>query len=315
MTTPGQRMRNRVGRGEILPLIGVFDAFSASLAGRHAEGIFLSGFGLAASHYGLPDIGFVAWPHVLDLAARVRAVAPQAHMVVDIDDGYADDQVAIHVARQLERAGASGVILEDQARPRRCGHLGGKNLLPIDTYLTRLEGVLDVCRDLFVIARTDASDPGEIRERVSAFSATTVDAVLVDGQSSVESIQRLRALTEKPLAFNQILGGKSPSFALSELERAGALLAIFSTPLLFAAQAAMETCLEELRRNEMRLDAVTTTVRLPECQAVLEDNWKTARNTSGIPDFKREDESARKETIVLGEAEDAETPSFSRLPR
>ena len=292
--SPGECLRKRVSNGGTLPLVGVYDSFSTALAARRFEGVFLSGFGFAASYYGLPDVGFMAWPDMVQFAARARAVAPKTHLIVDIDDGFADDNVAIHVAKELQRSGASGAILEDQARPRRCGHLNGKILLPLDAYLNRLNGVLESCSDLFIIARTDATDPGEIRERVSAFSETNADAILVDGQGSLDSIQQLRTLTDKPLAFNQILGGKSPAMPLSELDRAGVAMAILSTPLLFSAQAAMQQCLDDLHENDVRLDAVGSTVRLSECQEVLEENWHlashfNAQETRDLPNSGRDE--------------------------
>ena len=276
----GEFLRRRLRTKRTVPLVGVFDAFSASLAARLFDGIFVSGFGLTASRYGLPDTGFVAWPDVVDLTRRVRAICPESHIVVDIDDGFSDSDVAAHVARQLELSGASGLILEDQARPRKCGHFGGKTLLSLDVYLDRLNGILEACSDIVVIARTDASDESEIRERVSAFSCTGADAILVDGQSSLESVSQLRELTDKPLAFNQILGGRSPAFGLSELQEVGISLAILSTPLLFAAQAAMEKCLQQLSLNDMRLDAVETTVQLSEAQQILMANWNTTRTAT-----------------------------------
>ena len=92
---------------------------SASVAARHYDGLFVSGFGFAASYYGLPDIGAIAWPDMVSFVQRLRLAFPQHHLLVDIDDGYVDPEVACHVVAQLERIGASGVILEDQQRPRR----------------------------------------------------------------------------------------------------------------------------------------------------------------------------------------------------
>ena len=103
--------------------------FSASIAARHFKGLFLSGFGFAASHYGLPDIGFIAWGDMVAYVQRVRTVLPRHHLLVDMDDGYGDADIACHVTRLLESVGASGVVIEDQRRPRRCGHFNGKQLL------------------------------------------------------------------------------------------------------------------------------------------------------------------------------------------
>ena len=113
--------------------------------------MFVSGFGFAASYYGLPDIGFIAWPDMVGFVQRLRLAFPQQHLLVDIDDGYVDPEVACHVVEHLERIGASGVILEDQKRPRRCGHVAGKQILPLEEYLEKLNLVLETRSDLVVV--------------------------------------------------------------------------------------------------------------------------------------------------------------------
>ncbi|GAG50695.1 unnamed protein product, partial [marine sediment metagenome] len=120
-TNFGSNLRKDLKKREIIPLIGVYDVFSASIAVKYYNGIFISGFGFAASYYGLPDIGFVAWSDIVAFVQRVRSVLPRQHIVVDIDDGYADAEVACHVVSLLEAIGASAVVIEDQQRPRKCG--------------------------------------------------------------------------------------------------------------------------------------------------------------------------------------------------
>lgn len=122
----GRRLREAIATHSPVPQIGVYDVLSASLAARHFEGAFLSGFSFAASYYGLPDNGFIAWSDMVAFAQRTRVILPDRHIMVDIDDGYCDTEVACHVVHLLEAAGASGVVLEDQQRPRRCGHVDGK---------------------------------------------------------------------------------------------------------------------------------------------------------------------------------------------
>ncbi|MDQ3120498.1 MAG: isocitrate lyase/phosphoenolpyruvate mutase family protein, partial [Verrucomicrobiota bacterium] len=101
-STPGQRMRDAVRNGEITPFIGVYDVFSAGMAGRHFDSLFLSGFGFAASYYGLPDVGFITWTDIVSYVQRIRTVLPTHHLLVDIDDGYTDPEVACHVVSVLE---------------------------------------------------------------------------------------------------------------------------------------------------------------------------------------------------------------------
>jgi 2-methylisocitrate lyase-like PEP mutase family enzyme len=250
----GQKLNSDVHSSQVTPLIGVFDMFSASLAAQYYDGMFVSGFGFAASYYGLPDIGFIAWPDMVNFVQRLRLAFPHQHLLVDIDDGYVDPEVACHVVEHLERIGASGVILEDQKRPRRCGHVDGKQILPLEEYLEKLDLVLQTREDLLVVARTDATDEPEILRRAKALAATGADALLVDGVRSADWIRKVRGVIgDKPLLFNQIAGGKSPRLSLTELENLGVNVAIYSTPCLFAAQAAIGNALLELRANDGRL--------------------------------------------------------------
>jgi 2-methylisocitrate lyase-like PEP mutase family enzyme len=270
----GNLLRNDVRSSDITPLIGVFDMFSASIAAQHYDGMFVSGFGFAASYYGLPDIGFIAWPDMVNFVQRLRMAFPRHHLLVDIDDGYVDPEVASHVVAQLERIGASGVILEDQKRPRRCGHVDGKQILPLEDYLEKLNLVISTRTDLLVVARTDATDEAEILRRAQALAETDADVLLVDGVRSIDWIRKVRRVVgDKPLLFNQIAGGKSPRLSLSELQQLGVNVAIYSTPCLFAAQTAIDRAMLELRAADGRLPEVTSAdVGVAESLALLEKN-------------------------------------------
>jgi 2-methylisocitrate lyase-like PEP mutase family enzyme len=270
----GNALRTEVHNEGTTPLIGIFDMYSASLAAKHYGGMFVSGFGFAASYYGLPDIGFIAWPDMVSFVQRLRLAFPQQHLLVDIDDGYVDPEVACHVVENLERIGASGVILEDQQRPRRCGHVSGKQILPIEQYLEKLNMVLQTRTELLVVARTDATQEREILRRAEVLAATDADVLLVDGVRSVEWIRKVRSVVGgKPLLFNQIAGGLSPRLSLTELEELGINVAIYSTPCLFAAHTAMDHALIELRANDGRLPEVKSDdVGVATSIALLEEN-------------------------------------------
>ena len=268
--SPGARMREAVQRQEIVAFIGAYDVFSATLAGRHFDALFVSGFGFAASYYGLPDVGFITWSDIVSYVQRIRTVLPAHHLLVDIDDGYGDPEVACHVISVLEASGASGVILEDQKRPRRCGHFEGKQIMALDEYLAKLREVLSSRRDLFVIARTDSADPDDVARRVQAFAEAGADAVLADGLPSLETVRQLAKTVQKPFCFNQIAGGKSPTCTLGELREAGVKIAIYSTPCLFPVQAAIEKALGDLREVDGSLSA--SPIGLKHCTKVLSEN-------------------------------------------
>jgi len=270
--TPGRRMRETLGSRSITPFVGIYDVFSASLAGRHFDSLFVGGFGFAASYYGLPDIGFIAWPDIVAFVQRVRTVLPEHNILVDIDDGYCDTEVACHVVSLLEASGASGVVIEDQKRPRRCGHFDGKQIMELEEYLDKLRKVLDTRRDLFVVARTDSSDPQDIALRVKAFAEAGADAVLVDGLKSFDTIREIKSLINLPLCFNQIAGGKSPACTLTELSNAGVSLAIYSTPCLFPVQAAIENAMSEIKAADGSL--AESRIGVHDCTLILSENLK-----------------------------------------
>lgn len=282
----GTKLRERIAGPGTTPLIGVYDMYSASIAAKHYDGMFVSGFGFAASYYGLPDIGFIAWPDMVAFVQRLRGAFPHHHLLVDIDDGYVDPEVACHVVEHLERIGASGVILEDQKRPRRCGHADGKQVLPLEEYLEKLHQVLAARKDLVVVARTDATEEHDILHRAERLAATDADVVLVDGVRSVEWIKRIREVVgSKPLLFNQIAGGKSPrlslGLSLGELSDLGVDVAIYSTPCLFAAHEAMDSALAELKEADGRLPEVDPAggVGVKASTSLLERNIARERRT------------------------------------
>ncbi len=270
-------LRQQLTAGEATPFIGVYDVFSAAVAANRYSTLFISGFGFGASHYGLPDEGFIAWTDLLHFVTRVRRVTPGACLLVDIDDGFGDESVACHVALALESLGAFGVVLEDQKRPRRCGHFGGKIILPLDEYLHKLKAVLESRNQLFVVARTDASDFDEILTRVQAYSEAGADAVLADGLPDLDMLRRISERVDCPVAFNQIAGGKSPGATLSQLEALGASLIIYSTPCLFSAHQAIDSGLQALSDHDGSLEALAgSSVDLASCNTLLQENLRAS---------------------------------------
>lgn len=266
----GQSLRNELNQNQPLePFIGVFDCFSATIAARYSSNLFFSGYGFAASFYGLPDNGYIAWSDMVQAVWRVRQILPAHRMLVDIDDGYADRLVACRVVRELESMGVAMVMLEDQARPRRCGHEDGKRVLPLEEYLEKLNAVLEHRHSLCVLARTDAVGD-EIYRRVEAINETSADAIMVDGIGSLAVLRRVRSLTNKPVAFNQIAGGKSPCLSIAELQAEGVAVHVYSTPMLFAAETAMRTGLETIFGSGGRLSGGTVGVK--QCTALLAGN-------------------------------------------
>jgi len=275
LPTPGNTLRNQLGRNVLLPFMGVYDVFSASIAAQYFNGLFLSGFSFAASFYGLPDIGFICWSDLVAFTQRVRTILPTHMLVVDIDDGFGDSEIACHVASLMETVGASAIIMEDQKRPRRCGHLPGKQLLELPDYLEKLSRVVATRQDLVIIARTDATDPEDRLQRVQAFADCGADVVLVEALPNLDLVRQLKDTVKCPIMINQIAGGKSPCWSFSDLENVGISLANYSTPCLFASQTSIQQTLEQLKKDDGRLpDPSGNQASLQSCTELLSENLK-----------------------------------------
>ena len=274
----GNQLRQKIKTRDIIPFIGVYDVFSASIAGKYYDGIFISGFSFAASFYGLPDIGFISWSDIIAFVQRVKTILPNHYIIVDIDDGYVDVEVACHVVSLLESIGVAGIIIEDQKRPRKCGHLDGKILLELDQFLTKLKRILATRQDLFVVARTDANSLDEIIMRAKAYSELGADAILADGIEDLDLLKILKNEVDKPIVFNQIAGGKSPACSLTELKELGVSLVNYSTPCLFTAQMAIEEEMKRLQETDGILSL--SEIGVQECNELLQQNLanKTAND-------------------------------------
>jgi 2-methylisocitrate lyase-like PEP mutase family enzyme len=266
--TAGDAFRRRLQSEKLLCLIGVYDVFSARIAAQRFEGVFCSGYSYAASAYGLPDVGYVNWRDIADFSTKIRHVLPTTHILVDVDDGFGDEVVASNTVRILELNGLSAVMMEDQKRPRRCGHFEGKEILPLQEYLTKLSRVIAARKGIFVIARTDATDPSEALDRAVRYAEAGADGVMVEAIRDLETISKLRSWISVPIMVNQLNGGKSPNWRFDELEDAGASILICSTPCLFAAQYGMERYLD-LMLEANRLPSENTAT-MSDCARVLD---------------------------------------------
>ena len=277
--TKSDSMRQRLKKDKILPLIGVYDVFSATLVSNYFEGVFCSGYGFTASQYGLPDNGHMTWSDLVNYVLRMRIVLPDNPILVDIDDGFGDKNIASDVIRRLEIAGASAVMMEDQKRPKKCGHLGGKEIVELDVFIKKLENIILSRNSMFILARTDATDLNEGIKRIKAFADIGADAVMVEGLKDRDSIDKVcNAVPGTTVAVNLIHGGKTPPITTSQLENHGVKMVIYSTPCLFAAQFAITKILSELKDGDGLLSDDLDQVSLTENNDVLNKNAENIYN-------------------------------------
>jgi 2-methylisocitrate lyase-like PEP mutase family enzyme len=210
----------------MLPMAGVYDALSARLA--ECAGlplVFLSGYCLSASRLGLPDFGFITLPELLDTAARI-AERVSIPVIADGDTGFGGPLMVQRLVRGLERAGVAGLQIEDQASPKRCGHMSGKSLVPREAMIAKIAAALDAREsDAFlIIARTDAvavTGFEDAVERAHYYAAAGADVIFIEAPETEAQVRSIPGLFTCPTVFNWALGGASPLLPAAELAALG----------------------------------------------------------------------------------------------
>lgn len=246
------RLKALIEAPEILVMPGAHDALSALLieeAGFRA--VQCSGFGLAASHLGLPDIGILG---LQEMVARTRVIAGVVSVPVmaDGDTGFGDATTTWHTLREMEAAGAAGINLEDQQMPKRCGHFEGKQVVPAEEMLEKLRAAIDARTDPdFVInARTDALSPLGVEEAIrrgNLYAEAGADLIFVDGIETRAQVRAVISRIAAPVSINMVEGGRTPPFTFAELEALGAARVSCPVTTLLAATQGIRAALAEMR--------------------------------------------------------------------
>ena len=250
-----QLLRQKISNpNEFIVLPGVFDALSARITEVTGfDAIFQTGYGSAATVLGMPDYGFLNAGETMDNARKIiRAV--DIPVIVDIDTGYGNPLTVWRIVKDLELMGASGVFLEDQIWPKRCGHMAGKEIIPVDEYLLKLTAAVEARddNDFIVVARTDAratSGLDEAIERGREYFKSGADVVFVEAPRSIAELKEIGSKIDAPLVANMIEGGITPTLTASELRDLGFRIGVFPLSGLFASAFAMKQVYEELHRS------------------------------------------------------------------
>ncbi|HEY0451269.1 isocitrate lyase/PEP mutase family protein [Actinophytocola sp.] len=245
-------LRQRIASGELVVAPGVFDGLSASLVGRigFAAG-YLTGAGVAASGFGLPDIGLVTQTEMTERARVLARALGDVPLIADADTGYGAPLNVIRTVREYEAAGVAAIQLEDQAFPKKCGHLPDKELIDPEQFVAKLRAALDARtdEDLVVIARTDARGPLGLDaaiDRANTYAAAGADVIFVEAPQSVGEVERIAAEVDAPLLINLVIGGLTPLESTERLAELGYAIAIHPSLPLGAAAWAMLSGLAEL---------------------------------------------------------------------
>jgi 2-methylisocitrate lyase-like PEP mutase family enzyme len=253
METMTARMRRLLARPGCTVAPGVADALAARLVAREGfDAVYMTGFGTSLTRLGMPDVGLLTATEMVDNAGRI-ADASGLPVIADADTGYGNPINTRRTIHDYEKAGVAGVHIEDQAWPKRCGHLAGKRVIAAAEMVAKIRAACDARHDpdFLVIARCDAIAVEGLEaalERGERYREAGADMLFIEAPVGRAAVERMADhFRGVPLLYNMASSGKSPDLAADELGRLGFKLAIYPNWILLAAIPAMQSALKELK--------------------------------------------------------------------
>ena len=255
MTAPaGARLRAAVQQERPLQVVGAVNAYSALLAERAGFlAIYLSGAGVANASFGLPDLGVTSLNDVCEDVRRIAAATPLP-LLVDADTGWGGAFNIARTTRELTRAGAAGMHLEDQVQAKRCGHRPGKALVPAGEMVDRIKAAVDGRDDatFVVMARTDAhavDGQSAAIERAQRYVEAGADMIFAEALATLDEYREFTSAVRAPVLANITEFGKTPLFTVAELADVGVGLVLYPLSAFRAMSKAAEAVYGAIRRD------------------------------------------------------------------
>jgi carboxyvinyl-carboxyphosphonate phosphorylmutase len=278
------RLRELLVQQDLLIAPGAYDALSARLIAQAGfPAVYMTGFGMAASVLGQPDVGLLTMSEMVSRAAALAAVVGDRPLIADADTGYGNPINVRRTVREYERAGVAAIHIEDQVWPKKCGHMEGKQVIPVDEMVQKIRAAVDARQDpdFVIIARTDANAVYGLEDalrRGRAYREAGADVIFIEAPRSIEELRAIaQAFPDVPLLYNWAESGKTPLLPLEEIHALGFKLVIFPVSMLFAATQALLDLLEALKQGQTSLafaermvtfSQFTDQIGLPEIQAL-----------------------------------------------
>lgn len=279
------RLRELLGRPGLLQAPGAYDAFSARMIERAGfEAVYMTGFGTSASVLGMPDAGLISFAEMATHAANL-AEAISVPLIADGDTGYGNAINTHRTVRRYAQAGVAGIQLEDQVAPKKCGHVKGKEVVPIGEMAGKIRAAVDARseRDIVLVIRTDAravSGFEDAVERCLAYKEAGADVIFFEAPQSEEELAAVSERVPGPLLVNIVEGGATPCLPKERLEALGYKVAIYPAMLLLTAGRAFQAQLARLR--ERGFDPYDQQISFEELKEVV-----------GFPEYYAQEEKYR----------------------
>ncbi len=255
MKKPTAQLRSVLESNETLLVPGCYDALTAKILKQAGfEVIYMTGSGVTASVIGWPDVGVLTMVEMVNQARNI-VTATGLPLICDADNGYGNALNLVRTMQEFERAGIAGIHLEDQVFPKRCGHFEGKQVIPSEEMVKKIEAALYAREDedFFLIARTDSRSVLGIEEairRAKLYYGAGADMIFLEAPHSVEELKETaKAMEGIPTLVNMVEGGKTPILPFEDLKEMGFNIVLYPTAGIRAVMKVYQEFAEHLKKN------------------------------------------------------------------
>ncbi|MGH8810973.1 MAG: isocitrate lyase/PEP mutase family protein [Advenella sp.] len=281
MTKASEKFRALLDTGEMAVAPGVYDGLTARLVEQAGFPVaYMTGAGTSAAR-GYPDYGLLTMTEMAE-AAGVLARTVNIPVIADADTGYGNELNVTRTVREFEMRGVAGIHIEDQVFPKRCGHLDGKQIVPVEDFLAKSRAAVAARQDnsFCIIARTDARAVTTFEEAIARANQALnagADMIFVEATQSLEEFEQVPKLVHGPCLINIVKGGKTPDISLTDAAKAGYRLAILPSLLSVAVIEACESALTQLTQTGRPPSSAEGTSLRERFQRFRSDEWDALR--------------------------------------
>ena len=252
VSTAGERFREALVQEQPLQIVGAINAYAALMAEQVGfRCLYLSGGGVAAASYGLPDLGITSMQDVITDALRITG-ATDTPLLVDIDTGWGGAFSIARTIREMEKAGVGAVHIEDQVTQKRCGHRPNKAIVSAEEMCDRIKAAVDARTDpsFILMARTDAlavDGFNAVLDRTQAYVEAGADAIFAEAMTDISMYGEIVDSVDVPILANLTEFGATPLYSVDELRRVGVHMVLYPLSAFRAMNLAALNVYKEIR--------------------------------------------------------------------
>ena len=263
------QLRQMFNEGKFIVAPGAHDALTAKIIGKVGfDAVYMTGYGQAASHLGCPDVGLMTFTEML---ARADAIVEAAGVpvVADADTGFGNAVNVMRTVKEYEKAGVAVIQLEDQVMPKKCGHMVGRQVVPMEEMVGKIKAAVDARTDsdFMIMARTDARTVHGIDEAIRrgiAYKEAGADIIFIESPESEEEMKKINECVPGWTLANMVEGGRTPLLPGAKLRELGYNLLIYPTASTYVTTKAMVDLMEGLKRDDTTATMIDMMIDFPE---------------------------------------------------